>query len=108
MYPTNRIATHPGEVLLEDFLKPMGVTQVAFAAHLGIPIQRVNEIVMGKRGVTAETALLFAQALGTTPDLWLSLQAKHELTKALARGGRKVRRLALRKRARAAIVREEA
>lgn len=93
MIPTQRIATHPGEMLLEEFLKPMEVTQVAFAAHLGVPLQRVNEIVLGKRGVSAETALLFAQALGTTPELWLNLQAKHDLTKAFARGGRKVRRL---------------
>jgi hypothetical protein len=55
MLPKNRIPTHPGEILLEEFLKPLGVSQVALAAHLGIPVQRVNELVRGKRGVTPET-----------------------------------------------------
>ncbi len=54
----DRIPTHPGEVLLEEFLKPMALSQVALAAHLGIPIQRVNELIRGKRGVTPETAWL--------------------------------------------------
>ncbi len=94
MIPTRRVATHPGEVLLREFLKPMGVSQVAFAAHLGIPLQRIYGIVRGKRVLTAETALLFAQALGTSPELWLNLQTKHDLSKAALRGGRKIRRLA--------------
>ena len=68
MIPENRIPTHPGEILLEEFLRPLELTQVAFAAHLGLPLQRVNEIVRGKRGVTPETAWLFAQALNTTPN----------------------------------------
>ena len=79
MIPENRIPTHPGEVLLEEFLEPLGLTQVAFAAHLGVPTQRVNEIVRGKRGVTSETAWLLAQALGTTPEFWLNLQMQHDL-----------------------------
>jgi antitoxin HigA-1 len=79
MLPENRIPTHPGEVLQEDFLVPLGLTQVAFAAHLGISVQRVNEIIRGKRGVTPETAWLFAQAFGTTPELWLTLQANYDL-----------------------------
>ena len=81
MLPENRIPTHPGEVLLEEFLKPMGMTQVAFARHIEVPLQRVNEIVNGKRGVTPETAWLFSQALGTTPELWLNLQRNHDLAK---------------------------
>ena len=56
MIPTNRIPTHPGEILLEEFLKPLGLTQAALARHLGIPLQRVNEIVRGKRGSTSATA----------------------------------------------------
>ena len=52
MLPENRIPTHPGEVLLEDFLKPLGMTQVAFARHIEVPLQRVNEIIRGKRGVS--------------------------------------------------------
>ncbi len=81
MLPENRIPTHPGEVLLEEFLKPMGMTQVAFARHIEVPLQRVNEIVNGKRGVTPETAWLFSQALGTAPELWLNLQRNHDLAK---------------------------
>ncbi len=79
MLPENRIPTHPGEILQEEFLVPLGLTQVALAAHLGIPIQRINEIIRGKRGVTPETAWLFAQAFGTTPELWLTLQANYDL-----------------------------
>lgn len=81
MLPENRIPTHPGEILLEEFLKPLGLTQVAFAEHIGVPLQRVNEIVRGKRGVTPETAWLLSQALGTTPQFWLNLQSAHDLAK---------------------------
>ena len=86
MLPENRIPTHPGEVLLEEFLKPLGVTQVAFARHIGAPVQRVNEIIRGKRGVTPESAWLFAQALGTTPEFWLNLQTAHDLVRFRPRG----------------------
>ncbi len=81
MIPKNRIPTHPGEILLEEFLVPSGITQVALAAHLGIPVQRVNELVRGKRGITPETAWLLAQALKTTPEFWMNLQAAHDLAK---------------------------
>lgn len=81
MLPEKRIPTHPGEVLLLEFLTPMGLTQVELATHLRIPIQRVNEIIKAKRGVTPETAWLFAGALGTTPEFWLNLQAAHDLAK---------------------------
>lgn len=79
MLPRNRVPTHPGEILLKEFLEPLGVTQVEFARHLEVPVQRVNEIVRGKRGITPETAWLFSQALGTTPQLWLNLQMYHDL-----------------------------
>jgi len=79
MIPKNRIPTHPGEILVEEFLKPMGVTQVAFAKHLGVPTQRINEIARGKRGITPETAWLFGQALATSPEFWLNLQNLHDL-----------------------------
>jgi addiction module HigA family antidote len=79
MIPTSRIPTHPGEILREEFLAPLGISQVAFASHIGVPLQRVNEIVRGRRGVTSETAWLFAQALGTTPEFWLNLQSVHDL-----------------------------
>jgi len=68
LLPENRIPTHPGEILSREFLVPIGITQVALAAHIGVPVQRVNELVRGKRGVTPETAWLLAQAFETTPD----------------------------------------
>ena len=80
MIPENRVSTHPGEILKEEYLEPLGVTQVAFAKHLEIPVQRVNEIIRGKRGVTPQTAWLFSQALGTTPQFWLNLQNAYDLT----------------------------
>lgn len=92
MLPKSRIPTHPGEILLEDFLKPLGVSQVALAKHLEIPVQRVNELVRGKRGVTPETAWLLAGALGTTPEFWINLQANHDLVR--NRPKKKVRQLA--------------
>ena len=79
MIHENRIPTHPGEILLEEFLKPLDLTQVALARHLGIPTQRVNEIVRGKRGITPETAWLFSQAFNTTPQFWLNLQMQYDL-----------------------------
>ena len=81
MLPENRIPTHPGEVLSEEFLAPLGLSQVALAAHLGIPVQRVNEIVRGKRGVTPDTAWKLAQAFETSPEFWINLQANHDLAK---------------------------
>lgn len=68
MIPANRVPTHPGVILSHEFLEPLGVSQVAFAAHLGVPVQRINELVRGKRGVTPETAWLLALALHTTPE----------------------------------------
>lgn len=80
MLPMKRIPAHPGEILLEEFMVPLGVTQKALAEHLGTPVQRVSEIVRGRRGVSSETAWLFAQALGTTPEFWMNLQAQHDLS----------------------------
>jgi antitoxin HigA-1 len=80
MLPENRIATHPGEIIKEEYLRPAGITQVAFAKHLGIPLQRLNEIIRGKRGITPETAWLLSQALGTTPQFWMNLQDAYDLT----------------------------
>ena len=73
-------------------MKPLGVTQVALAAHLGVPVQRINELVRGKRGITPETAWLLAQALNTTPEFWVNLQAAHDLAR--SRPARSVERLA--------------
>ena len=80
MIPTNRTATHPGVILLKEFLQPLELTQKALAAHIGIPIQRVNEIVRGKRGISPDTAWLFSEAFNTSPEFWLNLQAAHELS----------------------------
>ena len=91
MLPRHRIPTHPGEVLLEEFLLPLGISQVALAEHLEISLQRINEIIRGKRGVTPETAWLLSQAFGTTPEFWLNLQANHDL--ATSRPKRVVRKL---------------
>ena len=93
MLPENRIPTHPGEILLEEFLVPMNVSQVAFAAHIGVPVQRVNEIVRGKRGVTPPTAWLFAEALGTSPEFWLNLQSNYDLVR--LRPKRRVERMTI-------------
>lgn len=82
MIPEKRIPTHPGEILLEEFLGPLEVSQTALAAHLGYPIQRINELVNGKRGVTPETAWALAGALGTTPEFWLQLQMNYDLARA--------------------------
>jgi len=81
MIPEHRIPTHPGEILLEEFLKPAGISQVELAKHIGVPIQRVNEIVKGKRGITPETAWLLAQAFGTSAQFWVNLQTNHDLAK---------------------------
>jgi len=81
MIPENRAPAHPGEILREEFLLPLGVSQVALAAHLGVPVQRVNEIVRGKRGVTPDTAWLLAQAFGTTPEFWVNLQTTYDLAR---------------------------
>jgi addiction module HigA family antidote len=91
MIPKNRIPTHPGAVLAIEYLRPLGVTQVDFASHIGVSVQRINEIVRGKRGVTPDTAWLFAQALNTTPEFWLNLQAMHDLARFKPK--RRVRRL---------------
>ena len=69
---------HRGEILREEFLEPMGMTQTAFAAKLGWTRARLNELIRGKRGVTAESALDLADALGTAPKLWMNLQATYE------------------------------
>ncbi|MEX0805533.1 MAG: HigA family addiction module antitoxin [Candidatus Binatia bacterium] len=81
--PTKRPPTHPGEMLLEEFLKPLGISQSGFAVRLGISFPRLNEIIRGKRGVTSDTALRLAQVLGMSADFWLGLQQDWELWHAL-------------------------
>ena len=72
---------HPGEILLEEFLEPKGVTQAAFAEKIGWTKTRLNELIKGKRGITAAAALDLADALGTSPKLWMNLQATFDLDK---------------------------
>ena len=91
MIPSHRTPTHPGEILQEEFLAPLGRTQVALAEHVGVSVQRVNELVRGKRGITPETAWLLAQALDTSPEFWLNLQAAYDLSR--SRPARAVKRL---------------
>ena len=73
---------HPGEILQKEFLEPMGVTQAALAERLGWTTARLNELVKGKRGITAAAALDLADSLGTSPKLWMNLQATFDLDKA--------------------------
>jgi addiction module HigA family antidote len=70
---------HPGEILLEEFLKPLGVSQYRLAKSIGVPPRRVNEIVLGKRGISADTALRLGMYFRTSPQLWLNLQSRHDL-----------------------------
>ena len=82
-------AIPPGEILLEEYLKPLGVGQLEAARRLGISLTRLNEIVLGKRGITADTALPFARFLKTSPQLWMRLQADWDLHQAMQRQARK-------------------
>ena len=100
MLPENRIPTHPGKILVEEFLKPLGITQVDLAKHLGVSLQRLNEVCRGKRSVTPDTAWKLAQAFGTTPEFWINLQRAHDLVKNKPK--EKIRRIRPRKRSRAA------
>ena len=81
--PRYRPPTHPGEMLLEEFLKPLGITQSAMAVRLGISFPRLNEIVRGKRGVTPDTALRLARVVGMSADFWLGLQQDWDLWHAM-------------------------
>lgn len=76
---------HPGEMLLEEFLEPLGLTQSEAAHQLGISLNRLNELVLGKRGITADTALRLARRFKTAPQLWMHLQADWDLHEALNR-----------------------
>jgi len=77
--PTNRIPTHPGEMLREEFLDPLGITQKELADSIKVPYQRINEIVGGKRGITPSTALRLAKFFGMTEGFWLNLQMRFDL-----------------------------
>ena len=81
--PANRRPTHPGEMLLEEFLKPLGMTQTELAQRIQVSYPRVNEIVKGKRGITPDTALRLAKLFRTSPEFWLNGQRNWDLLQAL-------------------------
>ncbi len=81
MLPKNRIVVHPGEMLLEGYLEPMGLSQAEFARQTRIPAPTVSEIVQGKRRVSSKLAIILGDALGTGPEFWIRLQADHDFTR---------------------------
>lgn len=79
MIPKNRIPTHPGEILLEEFLISKKVSQVELARKLKVPVQRINTLINGKRDMTPETAILLARFFKTSPEFWMNLQTQRDL-----------------------------
>ena len=92
MIPTKRITEHPGEILQEEFLKPLGLSMNALARAIRVPPNRVMEIVNGTRGVTADTAMRLGRYFGTSDEFWVNLQAMHDLTKARMEHRREIER----------------
>lgn len=86
----NRITTHPGEILREEFLAPLGMSANALATALRVPATRIGAILTGERAVTADTAMRLARYFNTTPEFWLNLQVLHDLTKARSEIGRQI------------------
>ena len=79
MIPSHRAPTHPGEILQEEFLDAKGISQTKLANDLHVPVQRINTIINGKRGITAETAVLLGKYFGTTPQFWMNLQSAYDI-----------------------------
>jgi antitoxin HigA-1 len=88
----NRVTTHPGEILSEEFLKPLGMSVNALAMALRVPATRIGAVIKGERSVTADTALRLARFFGTSAEFWITLQATHDLTKARMESGRTIER----------------
>ncbi len=84
------LCIHPGEVLLEDFMKPYGLSQYRVAKDIGVAPIRISQIVKGRRSVTADTALRLSKYFGTTAEIWMRLQARYDIEKAKREGGRKI------------------
>jgi antitoxin HigA-1 len=80
----SRIRTHPGEILEAEYLTPLGMSSTALAKKLGVPGNRISDLVRQRRGMTADTALRLSRYFRTTPDFWMNLQAAHDLSKAAA------------------------
>ena len=79
MIPKNRLPTHPGEILLEDFIIPKKISQVELARKIKVPVQRINTLINGKRDMTPETAILLARFFKTSPEFWMNLQTQRDL-----------------------------
>ena len=88
----NRVTAHPGEVLNQEFLEPLGMSVNALAIALRVPATRVGAIIKGERSVTADTALRLARFYGTSPEFWMNLQAMHDLTKTRMKSGEAIAR----------------
>ncbi len=82
MIPKHRSPVHPGEVLVEEFLTPMGISQVELARKMGVPVQRVNTLINGKRDMSAETAILLSRTRKTSSEFWMNLQVACDLYEA--------------------------
>ena len=93
MLPTKRPPTHPGEMLLKEFLEPLEITQKQFALHIGWTYAKVNEIVNGKRGITPDSAIIIGNVLSTGPEFWLNLQQNWELWHSLQKKRKKLKPL---------------
>lgn len=81
MLPKNRVVMHPGDMLWEGYLEPMGLSQAEFARQSGIPAPTVNEVISGKRRISSKLAIILGDALGTGPEFWVRLQADHDFTR---------------------------
>ena len=89
--PREKLApVHPGEILLEEFLRPLGVSQYRLAKDVSVPARRINEIVHGTRAITADTALRLARYFGTSPEFWLNLQSAYELRRTQQKDGARI------------------
>ena len=91
--PTNRPPTSPGEMLREEFLEPLGLTQQQLADGIGVSYQRVNELINGKRGITPSTALRLAKYFNTSPDFWLNMQRVNELYQVLQKEAEEIEKI---------------
>jgi addiction module HigA family antidote len=91
--PTNRPPTSPGEMLREEFLEPIGLTQQKLAEGIGVSYQRVNELINGKRGITTSTALRLAKYFNTSPDFWLNMQRANDLYRVLQKEAEQIDRI---------------
>ena len=90
---TKRVTTHPGEMLKDEFLVPFKLSATALAAEIGVPANRLTEMVAGRRNMTADTALRLSDRFGTSPEFWMNLQTMHDLSKAVV-GSKRARRAA--------------